>query len=177
MVEVASTGWWCEESILICSVAASISSSWEVESRWERQLWAASSLSMHYRQPLINHLISSHTISVRGDRHVMLGLILFFREPSLLALLVIVVLFSSSSALQEFRPLLYRLVNSTVSSPSWENLLSANKRPTMELPLSKPTTCSFVLEFIPAVTHSLDLCIAGELRLLNGLKCESQSAI
>lgn len=47
----------------------------------------------------------------------------------------------------------------------------------MELLLSKPTTYSFVLEFIPAVTHSLDLRVAGELRLLNELKCEAQSVI
>lgn len=107
----------------------------------------------------------------------MLGFILFFRELSLLSLLIIVIPFSSSSALQKFRPLLYRLITSAASSPSWENLLSANKRPGMELPLSKPATCSFVLEFRPAVTHCLDLCVAGELRLLNELKREAQSAI
>lgn len=119
---------------------------------------------------VINHLRSSPTICVRWDHQVMLGFILFCRQLSLLFLFIIVTLFSSSSAFQEFRPLLYRLVMSAPSSPGGENLLCANKRPSMELLLSKPTIYSFVLEFRPAVAHSLDPCVAGELRLCNELK-------
>lgn len=35
-------------------------------------------------------------------------------------------------------------------------------------------SCSFVLEFIPAATHSLDLCVAGELRFLTELRHKAQ---
>lgn len=94
---------------------------------------------------------------------MVLGFILLFRELLLLSLLVVISLFASSTALQEFRSTLNRLVSSTVSSPSWENLLSANRRSSMELPLSNPVIHSFLLEFIPAVTHREDLCVAEAL--------------
>lgn len=92
-----------------------------------------------------------------------LGFILFFRELFFLSLLIVVTLFSSSTAPQEFRSTVNRLVASTARYPSWENWLSAGRRPNGELPLSNPIICSFVLELLPAVTHSLDLRIAEAL--------------
>lgn len=94
---------------------------------------------------------------------MVLGFVLFFGELLFLSLLIVATLFSSSTAPQEFRSTLNRLVASTASSPSWENLLCSSRRPSGELPVLNPIICSFVLEFLPAVTHSLDLCIAEAL--------------
>ena len=69
---------------------------------------------------------------------MMLGFILFFRELLLLSLLIIVVLFSSSSALQEFRPLVYKLVTSTVSSLVGKICCPLTKDPIWSSPYQNP---------------------------------------